>query len=27
LVRPISKTKRWMLVDIVSTAPEKEVIK
>ena len=27
LVRPISKTKRWMLVDIVSTAPVKEVIK
>lgn len=27
LVRPISKTKRWMLVDIVSTAPVKEVLK
>jgi len=27
LVRPISKTKRWMLVDIISTAPVKEVIK
>ncbi len=26
LVRPISKTKRWLLVDIVSTAPEKEVV-
>jgi small subunit ribosomal protein S17 len=24
LVRPISKMKRWMLVDIVSTAPKKE---
>jgi small subunit ribosomal protein S17 len=27
LVRPISKTKRWMLVEIISTAPVKEVIK
>jgi small subunit ribosomal protein S17 len=27
LVRPISKTKRWMLVEIVSTTPVKEVIK
>lgn len=24
LVRPISKMKRWLLVDIVSTAPKKE---
>jgi len=27
LVRPISKMKRWLLVDIVSTAPVKEVLK
>jgi small subunit ribosomal protein S17 len=27
LVRPISKMKRWLLVDIVSTAPAKEVLK
>lgn len=27
LVRPISKHKRWLLVDIVSTAPAKEVVK
>lgn len=25
LVRPISKRKRWLVVDIVSTAPKKEV--
>ena len=25
LVRPLSKNKRWMLVDILSTAPSKEV--
>jgi small subunit ribosomal protein S17 len=25
LVRPMSKHKRWLLVDVVSTAPEKEV--
>ena len=25
LVRPISKRKRWLVVDIVSTAPRKEV--
>ncbi|HLP59275.1 MAG TPA: 30S ribosomal protein S17 [Candidatus Deferrimicrobium sp.] len=24
LVRPISKKKRWLLIDIVSTAPKKE---
>lgn len=24
LVRPISKRKRWLLVDVVSTAPKKE---
>jgi small subunit ribosomal protein S17 len=27
LVRPISKRKRWLLVDILSTAPVKEVTK
>lgn len=27
LVRPISKLKRWLLVDIVSTSPAKEVAK
>jgi small subunit ribosomal protein S17 len=27
LVRPISKMKRWLLVDIISTAPAKEVLK
>jgi len=27
LVRPISKHKRWLLVDILSTAPVKEVAK
>lgn len=26
LVRPISKRKRWLVVDIVSTAPKKEVV-
>jgi small subunit ribosomal protein S17 len=26
LVRPISKLKRWLLVDIVSTAPKKEEV-
>lgn len=26
LVRPISKTKRWLLMDIVSTAPKKEEV-
>ncbi len=25
LVRPISKRKRWLLIDIISTAPVKEV--
>jgi small subunit ribosomal protein S17 len=25
LVRPISKRKRWLVVDILSTAPKKEV--
>lgn len=25
LVRPLSKRKRWLLVDVVSTAPKKEV--
>lgn len=25
LVRPISKRKRWLLVDVLSTAPKKEV--
>lgn len=25
LVRPISKNKRWLLVDVVSTAPSQEV--
>ena len=27
LVRPISKRKKWMLLDVISTAPDKEVIK
>lgn len=27
LVRPISKRKRWLLVDVISTAPVKEVVK
>jgi len=27
LVRPISKRKRWLVVDIVSTAPKKEVVR
>lgn len=27
LVRPISKHKRWLLMDIISTAPAKEVTK
>jgi len=27
LVRPISKKKKWMLLDVISTAPDKEVIK
>jgi small subunit ribosomal protein S17 len=27
LVRPLSKNKRWLLVDILSKAPEKEVAK
>ncbi|MCK5055197.1 MAG: 30S ribosomal protein S17 [Candidatus Aminicenantes bacterium] len=26
LVRPISKRKRWLVVDIISTAPKKEVV-
>jgi ribosomal protein L29 len=27
LVRPISKRKKWMLLDVISTTPDKEVIK
>lgn len=27
LARPISKKKKWMLLDVISTAPDKEVIK
>ena len=27
LVRPISKRKKWMLLDVISTAHDKEVIK
>ena len=27
LVRPISKKKKWMLLDVISTAPDKEVMK
>jgi len=26
LVRPVSKRKRWLVVDVVSTAPKKEVV-
>jgi len=27
LARPISKKKKWMLLDVISTAPDKEVMK
>ncbi len=27
LIRPISKRKTWMLLDVISTTPDKEVIK
>ncbi|MCP4156032.1 MAG: 30S ribosomal protein S17 [bacterium] len=27
LVRPLSKNKRWLLIDVISTAPVKEVSK
>lgn len=26
LIKPVSKNKRWLLVDIISTAPKKEVV-